>query len=236
MIQPEISGLNNPEFLRAAKDFGIRYILSDTSQPGWKNPSPNTGFYSTYQPSILIIPRYPTNLYYNVSTPTEWLSEYNHFYAPGGLFPAWDRALTYSEVLDKESEMWLRYLMKFDLNPVMFHQSNLRAYDNKRSLLGDLINVTMNKYNRMYRLPIRNPSQHEAGILMAARMAYNASGVSGRLLLGATNRISLKTVNPVQVPLTGVSDGTSTESYGGQTISTISLGANGTATIPAPVW
>lgn len=235
MIQPEISGLENPEFLRAAKDFGIRYILSDTSQPGWKNPSPNTGFYSTYQPSILIIPRYPTNLYYNVSTPTEWLSEYNHFYAPGGLFPAWDRALTYAEVLDKESEMWLRYLLKFDLNSVMFHQSNLRAYNGTNSLLGDLIDATLAKYNSMYRLPIRSPSQHETGVLMVARMAYNASGVTGRLLLGATNSIALKTVKAVKVPLTGISYGT-TESYGGQTISTVSLGANGTATIPAPAW
>lgn len=236
MIQPEISGLNNPEFLRAAKDFGIRYILSDTSQPGWKNPSPNTGFYSAYEPSILIIPRYPTNLYYNVSTQVEWVSEYNHFYAPGGLFPTWDRALSYAEILDKESEMWLRYLLKFDLNPVMFHQSNLRAYDGKNSLLGDLINVTVGKYNSMYRLPIRNPSQHQTGILMAARMAYNASGVTGRLLLGTTNRIALKTVNPVKVPLTGISYGNNKEVYGGQTISTISLGANGVATIPAPAW
>jgi hypothetical protein len=236
MIQPEISGLNNPEFLRAAKDFGIRYILSDTSQPGWKNPSPNTGFYSVHQPSILIIPRYPTNLYYNVSTPTEWLSEYNYFYAPGGLFPTWDRALTYAEVLDKESEMWLRYLLKFDLNPVMFHQSNLRAYDNTNSLLGDLIKVTVGKYNSMYKLPIRNPSQHEAGILMANRMVYNTSGVTGRLLLGATNSIALKTVKAVKVPLTGISYGTAKETYGGQTISTVSLGANGAATVPAPAW
>jgi hypothetical protein len=236
MIQPEISGLDNPAFLRAAKDFGIRYILSDTSQPGWKSLSPNAGFYSIHEPSILIIPRYPTNLYYNVSTPAEWLSEYNHFYAPGGLFPTWDRALTYSEVLDKESEMWLRYLLKYDLSPVMFHQSNLRAYDNKNSLLGDLINVTLSKFNSMYKLPIRSPSQHEAGVLMAARMAYNASGVSGRILLGATNTIALKTVNPVKVPLTGISYGTATESYGGQTISTLSLGANGAVAIPAPAW
>ncbi|MDO8456043.1 MAG: hypothetical protein Q7T07_03920 [Burkholderiaceae bacterium] len=236
MIQPEISGLDNPAFLRAAKDFGIRYILSDTSQPGWKSLSPNAGFYSIHEPSILIIPRYPTNLYYNVSTPAEWLSEYNHFYAPGGLFPTWDRALTYSEVLDKESEMWLRYLLKYDLSPVMFHQSNLRAYDNKNSLLGDLINVTLGKFNSMYKLPIRSPSQHETGLLMAARMAYNASGVSGRILLGATNTIALKTVNPVKVPLTGISYGTATESYGGQTISTLSLGANGAVAIPAPAW
>ncbi|MEO5660089.1 MAG: hypothetical protein ABIQ90_09850 [Polaromonas sp.] len=236
MIQPEISGLDNPEFLRAAKDFGIRYILSDTSQPGWKNPSPNTGFFSIHQPSILIIPRYPTNLYYNVSTPAEWLSEYNRFYAPGGLFPTWDHALTYSEVLDKESEIWLRYLLKYDLNPVMFHQTNLRAYNGVNSMLGDLINATMKKYNSMYKLQIRNPSQHDAGILMTARMAYNASGVSGQILLGATNSISLKTVNPVKVPLTGITFGATRETYGGQTISTISLGANGTATVPAPAW
>jgi hypothetical protein len=118
----------------------------------------------------------------------------------------------------------------------MFHESNLRAYDNKNSLLGDLINVTLNKFNSMYKLPIRSPSQHETGVLMAARMAYNASGVSGRILLGATNTIALKTVNPVKVPLTGISYGSTTQSYGGQTISTFSLGANGAVAIPAPAW
>jgi hypothetical protein len=236
MIQPDISGLNNPEFLRAAKDFGIRYILSDTSQTGWSSPSPNTGFYSSYQPSILIIPRYPTSLYYNVSTPAEWVSEYNYFYAPGGLFPTWDHALTYSEILDKESETWLKYLLKYAVNPLMFHQTNLRAYNGTNSMLGDLVDLTLSKYNSMYKLPIRSPSQHDTGILMAARMAYNASGVTGRLLLGTTNSISLTTVNPVKAPLTGINFGTSRESYGGQTISTISLGANGAVTIPAPAW
>lgn len=236
MIQPEISGLNNPEFLRAANDFGIRYILSDTSQTGWNNPSPNTGFYSTYQPNILIVPRHPTNLYYNVSTPEEWVSEYNHFYAPGGLFPTWDHALSYAEILDKESELWLRYLLKYDLDPIMFHQTNLRAYNGVNNLLGDLINATMAKYNSMYNLPIRSPAQHDTGVRMAARMAYNASGVRGRILLGATNSIALQTVNAVNAPLTGISYGASQESYGGQTISTVSLQANGTLTIPAPAW
>jgi hypothetical protein len=236
MIQPEISGLGNPEFLRAAYDFGIRYILSDTSQPGWANPSPNTGFYSTYQPSILIIPRYPTNLYYNVSTPAEWVSEYNHFYAPGGLFATWDHALTYAEVLDKESEIWLRYLLKFSVDSVMFHQSNLRAYDGTRSLLGDLVNATIAKYNKVYNLPIRSPSQHDTGVLMAARMAYNAAGARAQLKLGTTNTIQLKTVQAAKVPLTGVSYGATKEVYGGQTISTVTMGANATVSMAAPAW
>jgi hypothetical protein len=68
------------------------------------------------------------------------------------------------------------------------------------------------------------------------RLAFNASGVSGRIVLGTSNNIALKTVIPVSVPLTGINFGTNMESYGGQTISTISLGANGAATIPAPAW
>lgn len=236
MVQPDVSGLNNPEFLRAAKDFGMRYLVSDTSHPEWTNPSPNAGFYSTYQPSILIIPRRPANLYYNVSTPNEWISEYNYFYAPGGLFPAWDRALTYPEVLDKESEVWLRYLLKYDMDPIMFHQTNLRAYDGVHSLLGDLIDATMVKYNKLFKLPIRSQSEHNTGLLMAKRMAYNTSGVSGQLVLGTSNSIKLKTTKAVTVPLTGITYGTVKETYGGQTISSITLGAAGTLTIPGPTW
>ena len=81
LVQPDISGLNNAEFLRAAKDFGLKYLISDTSRPEWNNPTPNAGFYSTYQPSILIIPRRPTNLFYNLTTPAEWVSEYNCYYS-----------------------------------------------------------------------------------------------------------------------------------------------------------
>ena len=214
--------------------------MSDTSQPGWKSPSPNTGIVSTIEPSILIIPRYPTNLFYNVSTPEEWTSEYNHFYAPGGLFPAWDRALTYEEILDKESEIWLRYLLKYDVNPVMFHQTNLRAYppDGARSLLGDLINATLAKYNALYGLPIRSPRQHDIGVLMSRRMAYNNSGIGGRIVFsGGNNTITLRAANSASAPLTGIRYGGTFESYGGQVISTISLKANvSVANIPAPPW
>ncbi len=86
-------------------------------------------FIVAIQPNLLIIPRRPTNLFYNVSTPAEWVSEYNHFYGPGrSSRPYWDHDLSYSEILDKESEVWLSYLLKWDLDPLMFHQSNTRAY------------------------------------------------------------------------------------------------------------
>jgi hypothetical protein len=266
-IQPDISGLENSAFYTAAQAFGLTNILMDTSKTyanfipsrSVVGPiSPNTGFYSTLDagnPKIIIIPRYPTNLYYNVSTPEEWLSEYNYFYAPGGLWPTWDHALTYSELLDKESEVLVRYMLKYNANSWMFHQANLRAYpvdssgnpspypytsalQGTKSTLGDLLNAVTNKYNNMYNLPIQNLSQHEIAALMRARMTYNtaiAGGLRGRIVYGPPGRtIELTNSSGVSVvvPVTGVNVGGT--AYGGQTISTFSLAAGGSTTFATP--
>ncbi|MFN3430867.1 MAG: hypothetical protein ACK46X_13040 [Candidatus Sericytochromatia bacterium] len=103
LVTPEISGLSNPEAMRAMFDFGVRYLVSNTSIPDQDNPRPNVGLYHPLQPSILMIPRHPNNLFYNVSTPDEWTSEYNHIYRSH-----WGRDLAYTEVLDKESDMLVR--------------------------------------------------------------------------------------------------------------------------------
>jgi hypothetical protein len=237
MVQPDISGLNNPNFLLAAKNFGIKYIISDTSQPAWNNPSPNTGFYSTYQPSILIIPRRPSNLFYNLRTPAEWVSEYNCYYGPNatcanGAWKYWDHDLSYAEILDKESTVLLSYLLAWDIDPLMFHQPNLGAYDGTHSLFGDLVNATMAKYNAAYKLPIRNLRQHEVGIAMAQRMTYNTSGVKASVVPCST--MTLTSPKSVLVPVTGVVYGTNREVYGGQNISYVQLSPNVPVTLPVP--
>ena len=38
LVTPELSGLNNAAFLWAAKDAGVRYLVSDTSRDNWSNP------------------------------------------------------------------------------------------------------------------------------------------------------------------------------------------------------
>ena len=235
MIQPDISGLTNTAFFQAAKAFGIQYIIADTSRAGWNNPSPNAGFYSPLEPSILIIPRRPTNLFYNLSTPAEWVSEYNCYYGPtgtcaGGQWRFWDHDLSYAEILDKESDMMLQYLLKWDIDPLMFHQANLRAYDGVRSLLSDLIDATLAKYNRWVNLPIRSEPLHQLGARMAARMTYDASGVQA--VLTPCTSLTLSVANSANVPVTGVSFGSVTETYGGQTISHIPVAPNASVTIP----
>ena len=256
-IQPDISGLENPVFWEAAQNFGLRYILMDTSKayanfvparPVVGPIAPNTGYYSSLDtfvpanPRIFIIPRYPTNLFYNNSTPTEWVSEYNFLYASkppsqGGI----GFVSTYQQILDREAEVLVRYMLKFNVNSWMFHAANLRDYDGaggqNKSTLSDLLDAVAQQYSAMYNLQVLSPSQAEIGEIMKARMAYNAAiagGVKGRIVFGPS--VTIQVTNPtgvaVTVPLTGaVSGGVS---YGGQQIAPLAVVAGGTTTVAAP--
>jgi peptidoglycan/xylan/chitin deacetylase (PgdA/CDA1 family) len=255
LVTPNITGLNNAEALRAMHDFGVRYLVSDTSKfCGHRDavraaqmgcPRPNVGIYNDLQPSVLMIPRYPANLFYNVSTPTEWVSEYNFIYRS-----YWGRDLTYTEILEAEGDVWMNYMFNFDMRPVMFHQANMRAYDGTRSLLGDLIDRTIAKYSTIYNLPPRSRTQRQIGNLMAQRMVLNdavkpATGapLTARIVPGTTTStivVNNPTGTAVTVPLTGVnlSGAASRETYGGQTTSRVVVNGNGASVTVtgAPAW
>ncbi len=224
MVTPDVSGLTNAQFLQAAHDSGIRYLVSDTSLPGYNNPSPNAGIYNSLQPSILMIPRRPTNLFYNVSTPQEWGAEYNCLYAS-----FWGRNLTYQEILDQESQVILFYLLRGDLDPLMFHQANLRAYSGNRTLLGDLLDLTFQKYNRLFTLPITSLTMDSLGQQMAARMQYNTAGATASIVPGQT--ITLTAQRAATIPVTGLRS-PDAEFFGGQYISYITLSAGQSVTLP----
>jgi len=66
--------------MRAAYDAGVRFLVTDTSKPGMDNPTPQAGIFNPLEPRILMVPRRPVNLFYNVTTPTEWANEYNFLY------------------------------------------------------------------------------------------------------------------------------------------------------------
>lgn len=199
MVTPDVSGLTNPEFLRAAYDVGIRYLVSNTSVAGYNNPSPNAGITNPLQPAILMVPRHPTNLYFNVSTPQEWLAEDNCLY-PEGKYGHVD---TYQQLLTRESNQLVQYLLRGDIDPLMFHQPNLRAYDGTRSLLSDLLDMTFAKYAMYSVLPIETLTQQKIGERMANRMQYNAAGVSAKMV-GRTT-IVLTAQQDATVPITGAS-------------------------------
>lgn len=225
LVTPDISGLANPAFLRSAYTFGIRSLVSDTSRGGTSdNPSPNTGVYNSVEPRIFQIPRRPVNLYFNVTNPAEWLALDNCIY-PVGAFGHVD---TYDQLLDREANVLLTYLLKGDIDPLMFHQPNLRAYDGVNSTFTDLMARTLAKYNTYFTLPIESLAQQAIAQKMIDRAQYNASGVTATFVPGAPGQgpksITLTAPRAATVPVTGLGAAGS-EVYGGQRITYVKLAA-----------
>jgi uncharacterized membrane protein YgcG len=225
LVPPSYSGLTSSNAMQAMLDSGIRYVVCDSSVPGDDNPTPNAGIYNSLQPQILMVPRRPTNLFYNVSTPDQWVAEYNDIYRS-----FWGRDLSYSEILDHESDVLSQYLLKAENDPWMFHQPDLHIYSAGASLLSDLLDQTFSKYTSRVTVPLVGPTMEVLAQRVADRMRYNASGVSGTIDPNANN-ITIHVANAATVPVTGACGGT-TELYAGQPLSSVALNAGASATLP----
>jgi regulation of enolase protein 1 (concanavalin A-like superfamily) len=224
LVTPHISGLRNPAVLQAAADAGVRFVVTDASKPGYDNPSPNAGIYSALVPSILMIPRRATNLFYNVTAPAEWVAEYNCLYRS-----YWNRDLSYDEILTVESDRLTMHLLRGENDPWMFHQPNAVAYDGRHTLLTDLLDRAFDSYAGYFNLPILSPPMDVLGQAMAARMKRLASEVRAILLPGRS--ITFTSNRPVTVPVTGLFV-PGAEVYGGQPIAWIPVQAGTVVSVP----
>jgi MYXO-CTERM domain-containing protein len=224
LVTPSITGLNNAQAMTAAAAFGVSYLVSDSSAAGYNNVPYNEGQWNPSAPSILMIPRHPTNLFYDVSTPDEWLAEYNTLY-----FSYWGRNLTYQELLNEESSTLLLYLLHWEANPWMFHQSNCRDYDAAgHSLLSDLMDMTFSKYNALVKLPLASPTMDDLGKRVAARTHYDTAGVSASITGGV---MTVKATAAATVAITGAC-AAGAENYAGDLISYVDVPAGGSKDVP----
>jgi hypothetical protein len=251
LIQPDISGLTNQNFLQAAYDAGVRYLISDTSRTGDPHTyGVNEGRWTTgtYDPtlpgaataaaqgtswSLLEIARYPTNLYFNVRTPAQWLAEDNCLYPAD----AYGHVDTYQQLIDRESSVLAKYLLEGSNRPLMFHQPNASAYSSGHSLFSDLIDATLSKYSNLVKAPVVSPTMNQLGQKMTNRMSYNqalASGLSASIVPGVSITITNNSAVAAQVPITGLNAGSAygAEQYAGQNISYVPVAPGQTVTLP----
>jgi MYXO-CTERM domain-containing protein len=215
-VTPNISGLGSADAMQAIRDSGITQIVSDTSVTGEDNPSPNAGIPNALQPTVLEIPRIPSELYYNVSQPTEWIPEYEAIRSPTA-------AVDYGTIIGTQSDAFLQYLLNGENDPWMFHQANTRNYDNLgHSLLTDLLDATFAKYGAVATLPVVSPTMDDLAGRVRNRMAFNAAGVTATIQGGTS--LTVTAANAATVPVTGLCT-PGAESYANQTISYLSLAA-----------
>ena len=126
LVTPYNSGLSNPNFVQAAAQVGIKYIV----YPAYP-ATPNTGIVNALVPSILEVTRMNNDVFYDVSSPLtgvsgSWPDEYNDEYGPNGATHVYSKNQTYSQVLDNVSQGFLQTnMLTYAPYPLAMHIANM---------------------------------------------------------------------------------------------------------------
>jgi hypothetical protein len=120
------------------------------------------------------------------------------------------------------------YMLRGEMNPWMFHQPNLVAYDGVHSLLTNLLDATLAKYYSMYNVPVLALSTDDIGGWMRERMVFRAADVSG--VVAPDGAITITSASGATVPITGASVA-GADAYGGDLIAHVTVRADRSTTL-----
>jgi hypothetical protein len=224
---------------------GIKYFGADASKP---YPTPadasfTTGAYGgaevpsggTFQDAGGTgIPRYPTNIYYNVSTNAQEVDEYETLYDSPTCVPISGvttcnpagTQFTIAQIVASVDQGMFGHIMGNDPRPTYFHQTNIMS-QTTAGPNGDgdgLFYETMNPLLAQYRqyfdatAPIEQPTMAQIGTLLVNQANWataNLAGVTGSIE-GNVVTVTNSTHTSVWLPLTGTTGGTpyaGTQSY-----------------------
>ncbi len=213
----------NIELMWAMEDLGIHYMASDASRPNQGTP------HYVQDTSILLLPRYPTAVFYNVTTPAELTDEYNYIfyerYLENGEDPctipgAICQPRSYQEILAVEADTTLRHMLTYRPWPHFFHISNLRNYGNGATLQYDWLYAVSEQYNALLDLPVINMDFYNIGVMTQEKLKAKQANIQGYWNRDQ-DTITITADEPVMTTVTGADGG---ENYGGQKILKVSVG------------
>jgi hypothetical protein len=229
-VTPELTGLNNPDAVAGLLAAGVRHVVSDASKnaadypdnPG-SNPAPNMGRQNPIDPALLQVPRHPTSIFFDVSTVAEETGLYNDLYRD-----FWGRDLSYQEIIEVDTELGLAYLLAYDVDPLMFHQANLRFWSDGtwHSLYTDWLDRLLERFTALVDLPIIGLEMNDIAAVMKDRDALERCGLTATLSADRTS-IHLESVGACVVPITGLDapDAGRVEHYAGVPTTHVELAA-----------
>lgn len=183
-----------------------------------------------------MIPRFPTNIYYDSSTPQEMASEYNFFYGPTGILSkSFSTPRTFDQIFQSEADRVVKYLLVYRWDPYMFHQINLKSFTwtvNGKNVSRCLVSLWIDAVHNLFRsystLPLKSLKQDDLGDMYVERMERELDcRITGLMTVsgGSVSKITLvptnKSPNGCYARLTGssfvpniaLSSGSSTISY-----------------------
>lgn len=220
----------NPNMAGALESAGITNVGTDTSKPYPITPTdPDEATYpagSTWvQGEIRAIPRYPTNVYYNVATQEQLVDEFNYIYLPpelGGICVDTEvttcrsEAASWEDVEELESQRIFGHMMGNDPRPHYFHQTNIAvSEDEEGAVLYPILDAMLDRYEGYFNetVPIVQLDPTEIAEHLARQEAWAAaqtSDVSG--YIEGSSVIVENAGAAVEAPISGTEFGTL---YGG---------------------
>lgn len=230
----------NTNLISAFTAVGITAFGSDASKP-YPNPA-NATFPTGYPPATQFAagqtfpdgsawaqPRYPTNVYYNVSTEAQEVDEYNHLYLPpslGGVCVSSPTSTclsapaTFASIIASVDTGMFQHIMGNDPRPHYFHQSNMMGTpppgpatagtppstppDVGDGLYYSAMNPLLSEYAAFFSVPIQQPTTVHIAQLLAEQAAWaSTSTVSGYI---QSNQVTITNsgTSPINAPLTGI--------------------------------
>ncbi len=212
IVTPAITGLFNPNALRAIADNGIKFVIGDNSRPELVSlTNKHWGRYTTSATNgyagILIVPRFPVDVFYNASNFEELTSEFNKLFRED-----YDRPQTLAQILARNARDASENLFEYNYAPYMFHQANLRyvTYGSwgSESLLSKWFKDTIEAYRRVSTLPMMSAQFKQINNLYLQRMQYDQCGVSTRFVVrkNKLDQVKVKSKNKCIIPITGIGE------------------------------
>jgi hypothetical protein len=257
----------NPKLAAAFAGVGTQYFGSDASKPypDPTIPGSTTAAYAAGETfldgSARAVPRYPTNIYYNVSTEAQEVDEFNQLYLPpeqGGKCVASSTntcetaPANFAEVVHSIDTNMFQHVMGNDPRPHYFHQPNLMGSPPPGppttgtppatlpsvgyGLFYSVMNPLLEEYSQYFNAPIEQLTVAQIGQLLAEQQAWSkasASQVSGYI---EGNKVTVQNsgTEAVNTPLTGVTGVGSV--YGGIQSGWTSAPTNASSYTAATSW
>ncbi len=213
----------NPALLDAMEELGVRFTASDQSRPGQNRDA------FVPQRDVMILPRWPANVFFDAQTPEQLTAEYNFLfnenYLAQGLDPcttpgAVCEPRTYDEIVEAEADRALLRLLSGRRWPHYFHITNIGIYDGESAtLLEDWIEAIVGRYEDYMVLPIDSPRFHEIADMAEAGVAVQ-DGLVGAELDVETGTVTITSERAIALEVTGVEGG---RPHGGQLVRSVVL-------------
>lgn len=216
LIPPAITGMHNGDAIDAWMKNGVTTVVGDNSRSVLLNqqnehwPLISTVASNGYA-GLNIMPRWPTNIYYDCDLPACTAQEWADLSSAG--------SDNFTALIANEKSVSTKYLFSLRHDPFMFHQANLRAADvpsttvgsaNVYSLLQIWVETVTQEMARMTKWPIVTLKHDDIAQQFANRMARDGCdpnlaysySVDGTQITGATVTSSNGNTCSVPIPVT----------------------------------